>query len=48
MLHLALRGTEIAQQMLKESNVQMHVKYTDEEGQLNIAIEKENVKVSYC
>ena len=47
MSHLALKGTEITQQVLKETNAQMHVKHTDEQGHLDISIEKENVKVSY-
>ncbi len=47
MSHLALRGTEITQQMIRESTAQMHVKHTDEQGHLDIVIEKENIKVSY-
>jgi hypothetical protein len=47
MSHLALKGTEITQQVLKETNAQMHVKHTDEQGHLDIAVENENVKVSY-
>jgi hypothetical protein len=46
MSHLALRGTEITQQMIRESTAQMHVKHTDEQGHLDIVIEKENIKVS--
>jgi outer membrane lipoprotein SlyB len=47
MSHLALKGTEITGQVLKETTAQMHVKHTDEQGHLDIAIENENVKVSY-
>jgi len=47
MSHLALRGTEITGQELKETTAQMHVKHTDEQGHLDIAVERENVKVTY-
>jgi len=47
MSHLALKGTEITGQVLKETTAQMHVKHTDEQGHLDIAVENENVKVSY-
>jgi hypothetical protein len=47
MSHLALRGTEITQQVLKETTAQMKVKHTDEQGHLDIAVKNENVKVSY-
>jgi outer membrane lipoprotein SlyB len=47
MSHLALRGTEITGQVLKETTAQMHVKHTDEQGHLDISVENENVKVSY-
>ena len=47
MSHLALKGTEITQQVLKETDAQMHVKHTEEQGHLDIAVENENVKVSY-
>ncbi|MFY9799941.1 MAG: hypothetical protein WAK10_01695 [Methanoregula sp.] len=47
MSHLALRGTEITRQVLKETTAQMHVKHTDEQGHLDIAVENENVRVSY-
>jgi uncharacterized protein YcfJ len=47
MSHLALKGAEITQQMLKETAAQMHVKHTDEQGHLDIAVENENVKVTY-
>jgi uncharacterized protein YcfJ len=47
MSHLALKGTEITGQVLKETTAQMHVKHTDEEGHLDIAVENENVKVTY-
>jgi uncharacterized protein YcfJ len=45
--HLALKGTEITQQVLKETTAQMHVKHTDEQGHLDIAVDNENVKVTY-
>jgi len=45
--HLALKGTEITQQVLNPSTATMHVKHTDETGHLEIAIENENVKVTY-
>jgi len=47
MSHLALKGTEITGQELKETTAQMHVKHTDEQGHLDISVENENVKVSY-
>jgi hypothetical protein len=47
MSHLALRGTEITQQILKDSTAQMHVKHTDEQGHLDIAVVNENIKVCY-
>jgi hypothetical protein len=47
MSHLALKGTEITRQVLKETTAQMHVKHTDEQGHLDISVENENVKVSY-
>jgi len=47
MSHLALRGTEITQQAIKETAARMHVKHTDEQGYLDIAIVNENIKVSY-
>ena len=47
MSHLALKGTEITRQVLKETTAQMHVKHTDEQGHLDIAVENENVKVTY-
>jgi uncharacterized protein YcfJ len=47
MSHLALKGTEITQQVLKETTAQMHVKHTDEQGHLDIAVENDNVKVTY-
>jgi len=45
--HLALKGTEITQQVLKETTAQMHVKHTDEQGHLDIAVDNQNVKVIY-
>jgi hypothetical protein len=45
--HLALMGTEITQQVLKETTAQMHVKHTDEQGHLDIAVDNENVRVTY-
>ena len=47
MSHLALKGTEITRQVLKETTAQMHIKYTDEQGHLDITLENENVKVTY-
>jgi len=47
MSHLALKGTEITRQVLKEITAQMQVKHTDELGHLEIAVENENVKVTY-
>ncbi len=47
MSHLALRGTEITQQVLRETSAQMHVKHTDEQGHLDIAVVNENIKISY-
>ena len=47
MSHLALKGTEITRQVLKETTAQMHVNHTDEQGHLDIAVENENVKVTY-
>jgi hypothetical protein len=47
MSHLALKGTEITQQVLKETTAEMHVKHTDEQGHLDIAVENANVKVTY-
>jgi outer membrane lipoprotein SlyB len=47
MSHLALKGTEITGQVLKMTTAQMHVKHTEEQGHLDIAVENENVKVIY-
>lgn len=47
MSHLALKGTEITQQVLNPATATMHVKHTDEQGKLDIAVENENVKVTY-
>ena len=49
MSHLALKGTEITrfQQSSGASEATMHVKHTDEEGRLDLAVENENVKVTY-
>jgi outer membrane lipoprotein SlyB len=47
MSHLALKGTEITHQVLNASAATMHVKHTDEQGKLDIAVENENVKVTY-
>jgi len=47
MSHLALKGTEITHQVLNPAAATMHVKHTDEQGKLDIAVENENVKVSY-
>ena len=49
MSHLALKGTEITKhQALSPYTATMHVKHTDEEGKLDIAVENENVKVTYA
>ncbi|RPI40723.1 MAG: hypothetical protein EHM53_00850 [Methanoregulaceae archaeon] len=47
MSHLALKGTEITQQVLNPATATMHVKHTDEQGKLDIAVENDNVKVTY-
>lgn len=47
MSHLALKGTEITQQVLNPTSATMHVKHTDEQGKLDITVEAENVKVTY-
>jgi outer membrane lipoprotein SlyB len=47
MSHLALKGTEITRQVLKETTAQMHVKHTDELGHLEIAVDNKNIKVAY-
>lgn len=48
MSHLALKGTEITRYQSPDSTTAtMHVKHTDEEGKLDIAVENENVKVTY-
>jgi len=47
MSHLALKGTEITRQDLKGNTAQMHVKHTDEQGYLEIAVENKNIKVTY-
>jgi outer membrane lipoprotein SlyB len=47
MSHLALKGTEITHQVLNPATATMHVKHTDEQGKLDIAVENENVKVTY-
>jgi uncharacterized protein YcfJ len=47
MSHLALRGTEITQQVIKATTSQMHVRHTDEQGHLDIAVDNENVRVTY-
>src|SRR5512138_1533287 len=46
MSHLALKGTEITRQVLNPATATMHVKHTDEQGVLEIAVENENVKVT--
>jgi hypothetical protein len=35
----------MTRQVLKETTAQMHVKHTEEQGHLDIAVENENVKV---
>jgi len=47
MSHLALKGTEITHQVLNPATATMHVKHTDETGQLAIAVENDNIKVTY-
>lgn len=44
---LALKGTEITQQVLNATTATMHVRHTDEQGKLDLAVEKLNVKVTY-
>lgn len=46
MSYLALKGTEITQQVLNPATATMHAKHTDEQGKLDIAVENENVKVT--
>jgi hypothetical protein len=47
MSHLALKGTEITHQVMNPSTATMHVRHTDEQGKLDIAMENDNVKVMY-
>ena len=47
MSHLALKGTEITQQVQNPETATMHVKHTDEQGKLDIAVENDNIKVTY-
>lgn len=47
MSHLALKGTEITQQILNPAAATMHVRHTDEQGKLEIAVENGNVRVTY-
>ena len=47
MSHLALKGTEITNQTLRPSSAVMDVKHTDENGKIDLAVENENVKVTY-
>ena len=47
MSHLALKGTEITRQVMNPSSATMHVKHTDEQGKLDLAVENDNVKVTY-
>jgi hypothetical protein len=47
MSHLALKGTEITGQVLRETSAQMQVNHTGEQGHLDITVENANVKVSY-
>jgi len=47
MSHLALKGTEITNQVMRPASAEMDVRRTDENGKLDIAVEKENVKVTY-
>ncbi len=47
MSHLALKGTEITGQVLQETSARMHVRHTDEQGHLEIAVEKDNIRVTY-
>jgi len=47
MSHLALKGTEITNQQMQAASAVMDVRHTDENGKLDIAVEKENVKVTY-
>ncbi len=47
MSHLALRGTEITHQIIGETSSRMDVRHTGEEGHMEIAVDRENVRVSY-
>jgi len=47
MSHLALKGTEITRQMLNPTTASMHVRHTDEQGSLDLAVERGNVKITY-
>jgi len=47
MSHRALKGTEIAPQVKKESGATMDVEHTGETVKLEIAVENENVKGIY-
>ncbi|PKL62484.1 MAG: hypothetical protein CVV31_05770 [Methanomicrobiales archaeon HGW-Methanomicrobiales-2] len=47
MSQLALRGTEITHQNIGDTSSRMDVKHTGEQGQMEITIDLENVRVSY-
>jgi len=47
MSQLALRGTEITHQNIGDTSSRMDVRHTGEQGQMEITIDQENVRVSY-
>ncbi|OPZ32355.1 MAG: hypothetical protein BWY99_02790 [Synergistetes bacterium ADurb.BinA166] len=47
MSQLALRGTEITQQKIGETSSTMSVRHTGEKGHMEVAVDRENVRVSY-
>jgi outer membrane lipoprotein SlyB len=47
MSQLALRGTEITHQNIGDTSSRMDVRHTGEQGQMEITIDPENVRVSY-
>ncbi|HOI57828.1 MAG: hypothetical protein PHT97_00655 [Methanoculleus sp.] len=47
MSQLALRGTEITHQSIGDTSSMMDVRHTGEEGRMEIAVDRENVRVSY-
>jgi outer membrane lipoprotein SlyB len=45
--HLALKGTEITHQVINPASATMQVRHTNESGRLEIAVDRENIKVTY-